>query len=49
MKRYNLSIRRPTHIGRLIYNNIYFEVENCITELTRLKINFKFTKDILVI
>ena len=47
MKRNNLSIRRPTHVGRLIYNNIYLEVEKFINELTRLIINFKFTKDII--
>ena len=45
MKRYNLSIRRPTHIGRLIYNKIYYELDKFINNLIRSKINFKFTKD----
>ena len=43
----NLSIRRPTHIGRIIYNNIYSKIDNFINQLIKLKINFKNIKDII--
>jgi len=47
LKRYNLSIRRPTHIGRVIYANTFKISDDFINKLIKLKNICNFTNDLI--
>ena len=48
LKRYNLSIRRPTYIGREIYANTFKIADDFINKLIKLKNICNFTNDFII-
>jgi len=49
LKRYNLSIRRPTYIGREIYANTFKIADDFINKLIKLKNICNFTNDLIIL
>ena len=47
MRRYNLSIRKPTHVGRFIHQNIIYEVTKFYKNLRPDLYDLKFDKDLI--
>ena len=47
MTRYNLSVRKPTHVGRIIHQNIINEVTKYYINLRPELYAIKFDKDLI--